>query len=239
MQNTSAKSKQLTIGILGGMGSYATIHAFKQYAEIFEAEKEWDRPRLVIDNRCTMPSRVRAFLHNENVKQLIDEMTDSLSNLMKVGCKKIILACNTSHLFLPMVYQNIPELEEHIVHIVAECAKSIDDSIQEIYLLASEGTIESGIYQDYLSQRGIRCLVPQREEYVMLRDCIEAVKQNKYSKLIENTFVELVNRNNACILGCTELPVLYEMYSNSVTAGYIFDPVAIALKKIREEYSNE
>ena len=54
--------KDLIIGVLGGMGTYATIHLFKQYAEIFEAKKEWDRPRMIIDNRCTMPSRVRAIL---------------------------------------------------------------------------------------------------------------------------------------------------------------------------------
>lgn len=55
--------KDLVIGVLGGMGTYATINLFKQYAEVFPAEKEWERPRIIIDNRCTMPSRVRAFLY--------------------------------------------------------------------------------------------------------------------------------------------------------------------------------
>lgn len=91
--------ENLNIGVLGEMGTYATIHFFKQYAEIFLAEKEWDRPRIVIDNRCTMPSRVRAFLYNENVDQLVAEMADSMQYLTDEGCNRIILACNTSHLF--------------------------------------------------------------------------------------------------------------------------------------------
>ena len=62
---------EFVIGVLGGMGTYATINLFKQYAKVFPAEKEWDRPRIIIDNRCTMPSRVRAFLYNENVDELI------------------------------------------------------------------------------------------------------------------------------------------------------------------------
>ena len=70
--------KDLVICVLGGMGTYATINLFKQYAEVFPAEKEWERPRIVIDNRCTMPSRVRAFLYHENVDKLLDEMTDSI-----------------------------------------------------------------------------------------------------------------------------------------------------------------
>lgn len=32
--------KNFTIGVLGGMGTYATINMFRQYADIFEAEKE-------------------------------------------------------------------------------------------------------------------------------------------------------------------------------------------------------
>ena len=71
-------NKDLVIGVLGGMGTYATIHLFQQYAEVFNAEKEWDRPRIIIDNRCTMPSRVRAFLYNEKENELVEEMVDSL-----------------------------------------------------------------------------------------------------------------------------------------------------------------
>ena len=41
--------KNFNIGVLGGMGTYATIHLFKQYAEVFPAEKEWERPRIIID----------------------------------------------------------------------------------------------------------------------------------------------------------------------------------------------
>lgn len=77
--------KDLVIGVLGGMGTYATINLFKQYAEVFPAEKEWDRPRIIIDNRCTMPSRVRAFLYHENVDKLVEEMSDSIEGLLKIG----------------------------------------------------------------------------------------------------------------------------------------------------------
>lgn len=44
-----------TIGIVGGMGSYATLDFFRRILDASPAEKEWDRPRAVIDNHCTMP----------------------------------------------------------------------------------------------------------------------------------------------------------------------------------------
>lgn len=113
--------ENLNIGVLGRMGIYATIRLFKQYAEIFPAEKEWDRPRIVIDNRCTMPSRVRAFLYNENVDQLVAEMADSMQYLTDAGCNRIILACNTSHLFLPKIYSRVPQLEDKVFNIIDNC----------------------------------------------------------------------------------------------------------------------
>ena len=119
--------KDLVIGVLGGMGTYATINLFKQYAEVFPAEKEWERPRIIIDNRCTMPSRVRAFLYHENVERLIDEMADSIDGLLKIGggSARIILACNTSHLFLPQIYKKVPEAKSAVINIIHSCVEQI------------------------------------------------------------------------------------------------------------------
>lgn len=229
-------NKDITIGILGGMGTYATIHLFQQYADIFPAEKEWDRPRIIIDNRCTMPSRVRAFLYHENVSQLIAEMSESMQYLNQAGCNRIILACNTSHLFLPEIYKKVPQLQESVVHIIDVCVeKIVADNIQNTYLLASEGTIESHIYQNVLETKGLSCLVPEPKEYHMLRECIEAVKQNQYSDAVKNTFLELVNRYDSCILGCTELPILYEKYKDSILCPQIYDPLLLGLEKIKKE----
>ena len=229
--------ENLNIGVLGGMGTYATIHLFKQYAEIFPAEKEWDRPRIVIDNRCTMPSRVRAFLYNENVDQLVAEMADSMQYLTDAGCNRIILACNTSHLFLPQIYQKVPAIEGKVVNIIHTCVEKIsEDDIRQVYLLGSEGTIESGIYQNALEKCGIKCVVPERSEYGLLRECIEAVKQNKYTDVVEENFLRLLEGHNNCILGCTELPIMYEKYREYISSRNIYDPLLLGLKKIRSEY---
>lgn len=233
--------KDLVIGVLGGMGTYATINLFKQYAEVFPAEKEWERPRIIIDNRCTMPSRVRAFLYHENVDELVDEMTDSISNLLRVGGSniRIILACNTSHLFLPRIFEKIPDAEQSVINIIDACVQKIDrDKVKQVSLLASEGTIESDIYQTALARRGICCLAPEKNEYSRLRECIEAVKQNEYSDEIRKIFNSLMDRNVPCILGCTELPILYEKYKDGISV-QVYDPILIALKKIKEEFDHE
>lgn len=232
--------KDFSIGVLGGMGTYATIHLFQQYAEIFPAEREWERPRIVIDNRCTMPSRVRAFLYNENVDRLVDEMSDSMQRLADAGCNRIILACNTSHLFLPRIYDKVPDLEGKVVHIIHTCVARInEDNVKEVYLLGSEGTIESGIYQRELEKKGIECIVPDRDEYGMLRECIEAVKQNKYTDVAGKAFLKLIDGHDNCILGCTELPIMYEKYKEKIPSKNIYDPLLLGLEKIRSEYIDD
>ena len=232
--------ENFVIGVLGGMGTYATINLFRQYAEVFPAEKEWERPRIVIDNRCTMPSRVRAFLYNENVEKLVDEMSDSMKHLVDSGCTKIILACNTSHLFLPKIYEKVPELRNKVLDIIDNCVEKIkNDGADVVYLLASEGTIESRIYQSKLEQNGIKCLVPELKEYGLLRECIEAVKQNKYTDEIQYKFSALVNRCGSCILGCTELPILYEKYGDAVQCEKVYDPLLLGLQNLKKEYDND
>lgn len=86
-----------TIGVIGGMGSYATLDFFHRLLTAFPAEKDWDRPRIIIDNRCTMPSRVRAILYNEATDEVSHDLAESTRNLIHSGADILVLACNTSH----------------------------------------------------------------------------------------------------------------------------------------------
>ncbi len=228
------------IGVLGGMGTYATINLFKEYTNVFPAIKEWDRPRIIIDNRCTMPSRVRAYLYNEKVDELVNEMSESMDYLTKAGANKIILACMTSHLFLPKIYQKVPQLKGKVVNLIENCAKIVnDDKIKKIYILGSEGTIGSKIFQNELEKYNIECSVPNEEEYTIMRDCIESVKQNKYTTDTKKKFLNIINRSDYVILGCTALPILYQKYQKYITCKKAYDPLELALKTIKKEDTND
>ena len=113
------------IGIVGGMGSYATLDFFRRIIDAFPAVKEWERPRVLIDNYCTMPSRVRAILYNERKEELICDLCESVKNLLRSGADKIIFACNTSHVFIPEVIARVPESANKIIHIIDSCAAEI------------------------------------------------------------------------------------------------------------------
>ena len=108
------EKEELVIGVVGGMGSYATVDFFRRLVDAFPAEKDWERPRIVIDNYTTIPSRVRAVLYHEREEELMDCLYSSIRNLIDIGANKIIVSCNTAHIFLPRVLERLPEGKDRI-----------------------------------------------------------------------------------------------------------------------------
>lgn len=229
----------MVIGVLGGMGSYATLNFFKRYLAAFPAEKEWDRPRILIDNRCTMPSRVRAVLYGEKRQQLVEEMADSIARLYDAGCTHIICACGTSHIFLPEVLQLVPQATPCVVNILEVSAAALKTrGITEVSLLATEGSVQSGIYQKTYGKYGIEVEPPKETDLPRFRELIEAVKKNQNTDEVMSAFEKLLNEqtNSTVVLGCTEFPVLYSHQPMNLRSDLmIVDPLEEVLKLLRRE----
>lgn len=229
--------EKLVIGCLGGMGTYATINFFKLYADIFEAKLENERPRLLIDNNCTMPSRVRAYLYGEKKDILVNSMADSLSNLILSGATRLVLGCNTSHLFLDDIYEIKPELRDYIVNIIEVCGDFLKNKgIKQVFLLGSEATIDSNVFGKVFSKYGIEVLAPNGSAYQKIRNCIEAVKRNIYTAETEAEFISLFDKKIPYVLGCTELPVLFKKYYNSLRHIEAYDSLELSLRYIKDKY---
>ena len=230
----------MIIGIVGGMGSYATVDFFKRIIDSFPAEKEWDRPRVIVDNYCTMPSRVRAILYDERKDELCECLAASVKMLIENNADRIILACNTSHVFLPEIYKLVPECIGRVIDIIDSLAHElVVEKINSVSLIASEGTIESGIYNKKLESRNIEIETPTLSQYENLRLFIESIKQNSLTDDIRHKFVDYVNdcTQEAVILGCTELPILYSECLK-LTGGVkkkIFDPLQSAIDVLHGE----
>ncbi len=232
-------SDDVVLGVLGGMGSFATLFMFEQILNKFPAKRDWERPRIIIDNNCTMPSRVRAIMFNEKNDQLINEMTSSLSHLIDAGATDIILACNTSHVFLEKIYQKNQKLKRYIhniIEITADYCKN--NKIDNAYLLASEGTIISKIYENNFKKNNLK-IDYSKKDFVPIREFIECVKQNKITKKNLNDFANFVNniKNDTVILGCTELPILYEKCKNKIVKKVV-NPLELAIDEIKQKYDN-
>ena len=227
-----------TIGIIGGMGSYATLDFFHRILNSFPAEKDWDRPRIIIDNRCTMPSRVRAILYNEAVDEVSHDLAESTRNLIRRGADILVLACNTSHVFLPRILEAVPEAEGRFVNIIESLADSLLASGERVFrLMASEGTLDSKVYQRYLEPHGIEIEPPGEDDYRVFRSLIEDVKQDRVDDDTVTRFINAVHAggNENVIIGCTEFPPIYRKAAETLASeGYrVFDPLDTTITKIK------
>lgn len=229
------------IGIVGGFGSYATLDFFNRLLESFPAKKEWDRPRILIDNYCTLPSRVRGILYHENEKEIINGLVTSIKNLMNAGATKIIITCNTAHYYLNDVYDILPESEKYIVNIIEELAIQLNaNDIKEVSLIATEGTILAKVYQKTFEKYNIIINAPNEKEFFKMRELIEVVKQNKeINAKVKQNFINLLKeqKNKSVILGCTEFPVLCKYVKEDIEKENItiYDPLESAILKIKRD----
>lgn len=141
----------------------------------------------------------------------------------------MFLACNTSHVFLDEVRALVPEAAGYVVDMIALLAKSVaDKGVKRAFLLASEGTIASGIYQNRFGVEGVKVIPAGDEIQERLRGFIELVKQNMVDDAAKEEFAAFVcglSEPNV-ILGCTELPLLVDCPIGDVD---LLDPMQAAI----------
>ena len=64
-KNKEITDRETTIGILGGMGPYATNFFFKRILDLTPVKMDKDHFHTIIDNNVKIPSRTRAVKYNE------------------------------------------------------------------------------------------------------------------------------------------------------------------------------
>jgi aspartate racemase len=131
-----------------------------------------------------------------------------------MGATFLVIPCNTAHAFLDRL---TPHIGVPIVSILDTAADAIADnypSARRVGLLATTGTISSGIYQDALRRRGLDVIVPDddlQEHCVM--PAIRAVKANSRHESVRSRFVEAADNldkrgAHVILAACTEIPVM-------------------------------
>ena len=100
-----------------------------------------------------------------------------------------------------------------IISMIEETAIEVKRAnISKVGILATDGTIRTGIYQKALSVRGIETDVPDEEHQLAVMEAIYAVKAGcdlkEATQILEPALTWMSERVEAVIAGCTELPML-------------------------------
>lgn len=202
-----------TIGILGGMGPMATADLFKKIVDYTAAAKDGEHIHVCIDSNTDIPDRTEAILHRG--KDPVPEMVGSAVRLECMGADFLLIPCNTAHYFYDKISAmvHIP-----VLNMIEETAKEVKrQNIDCVGLLATDGTIETGVYDRVLESYGIRVLHPsipaQKNVMDLIYKGVKAGNKNIDLSGFYGTMDELMqNGAQTLILGCTELPIAFDMY---------------------------
>ena len=203
-----------TIGILGGMGPLATADLYRKIIERTRADRDNEHIRVYIDGNAAIPDRTAAILHGG--EDPVPEMLSALRHLEACGADCIIMPCNTAHYFLPRLQAmtEVPFLS--MLEATAKtCAAAFPGKTAAI--LATKGTLATGLYEQALAKEGVAYLVPDADEQdALMRVIYDGVKADAQPESYRADMEMVLERLTAkgadyFILGCTELPLAAEL----------------------------
>ena len=247
------------IGILGGMGTQAGLDFCNKLAVLNRGKIDQDYPLFLLYNKSNIPGRPESigiqtsrltnrFSNSKNKKKyrlVLDSLLKGCRLLKKDKCKFIVIPCNTAHYWyddlrkrtkLPII--NMPK--EVFIHTKKTCKKN-----SSIGLLATEGTLNTGVYNKFFD-KNYNLIFPNISlQKNSVNKAIKFVKMGNVkaaSKIIKPAINYLIKKKcKKIILGCTELPIAifaFKSFKKVKTSKIFLDPNLIlanaAMKKYRK-----
>lgn len=161
---------------------------------------------MLVANLPHIPDRSKAMLMagEDPLPALLDGI--DILNRNRVGL--IAIPCNSAHYW----YDALRERSEApILHIAEACVAAIPQGVQRVAVLATGGTLRSGLYQRILRRSEIEPVVPDDDAQAQIDACIHAVKAGDLdasARALETALRYFAEHGaGAAVMGCTEIPL--------------------------------
>ena len=245
------------IGILGGMGTQAGLDFCNKLAILYRGKIDQEYPLFVLYNKSNIPGRPESIgvqtssLSNRaiNIKSqkkyslVLKSLMDGCKVLKKSKCKFIVIPCNTAHYWyddlqkkisLPII--NMPK--EVYNYTKKKCKKN-----SSIGLLATEGTLKTGIYNKFFD-KDYNLIYPNLNiQKNSVNKAIKLVKMGKVksaNRIIKKAIDYLIKKKcKKIILGCTELPIAifaFKSFKTIKSSKIFLDPNLILANAAMKKY---
>lgn len=219
------------IGILGGMGPEATAGLYRMIISATPVKKDQDHYRVIIDSNSKIPDRTPAIVGKG--ESPLPMMLETGRNLEKAGADFIIMPCNTAHFFFDQLQAGLNILILHMIRLSANYSSVNFSSVRKVGLLASDGTLKSGLYDDCYGKEGIEIIVPSNEfQKQVMMAIYKDIKRGDLSsgevklRLVAEKLIE--DGAEAIICGCTEVSLVLHDGDISVP---VIDPMQVLAEK--------
>ncbi len=190
------------LGILGGMGPEAGLEFAKILIELTPAEKDQDHLEFILLNLSSVPDRTAHILGKG--PDPVPRIIEGIKLLERAGAIHVIIPCNTAHYFFERISSKV---SCYLYNMVALAVEELERrGIEKVGLLATTGTVRSGLYEKYL--KNFTVIKPENQQAVQ-KAIYERAKKGDMeaaAEELERLGLELMARGaEAVLLGCTEV----------------------------------
>lgn len=203
------------LGVLGGMGPQATNTFYQFVIDRTSARTDQEHVNALILSDSDMPDRTSAILGGDAEREAVYQRLLADARLLEgAGCTCIAVPCNTSHFFLDRVQTQIGI---PILHMIRETARLLAArGLRRPGILATDGTIQTGLYQKEFSAAGIEAVIPspgaQKLVMSLIYDDVKAGRDGDPQKFAA-VHQDLLAQGCDCgVLACTELSVFADKH---------------------------
>lgn len=196
------------LGVLGGMGPQATQMFYQRVLDRTDAERDQDHIPTLILSDTAMPDRTAAIRSGDTAAIYAQLLADARV-LEHWGASAIAIPCNTSHTFVPRLQG---ELAVPIVNMVTETAAALKAlGAKRAGILATDGTVQMGLYQSACEAAGLQAVTPPPEIQKLVMSVIyDEIKKGEKGSREKFAAIDAALRAMGCdraVLACTELSV--------------------------------
>ncbi len=234
-QREPAPDARKTVGIIGGMGPAATHAFFGQILALTHARTDQEHLHLIIDNDPSIPDRT-AFLLGRG-EDPVPALVAAARRLEAAGCDLLVMPCNTAAAFVDQIG---PTVSIPILDWTGEAADAAARASRDtVGILATTGTIQAGLYQRALADRGHKAIVPDRADQETVMDVIygpTGVKAGNAAAGRDRDLLAVADRlvergAQSILLACTELPLALPATDRRWSAPAI-DPSLVVAERV-------
>lgn len=203
--------RELTAGVLGGMGPDATVDFMARVLAATEVRSDQGHIRLLVDQNPKIPNRQRALL--EGTESPAPTLASMAARLEAMGADFLVMPCNTAHAFAAEIQAAV---DIPLVSIVDVTMAAVTESgSRSVGLLASAACLDAAVYQDALEAAGLTPVLQSLEELAELTALIAAIKLGEHGAGVGSSMLALAESlveqgATALIVGCTEIPLVLD-----------------------------
>ena len=203
------------LGVIGGMGPLATQVFYKRLIDRTEAACDQEHIDMIILSHASMPDRTAAIRAGDTEAVFAKLLADARA-LEKNGAGVIAIPCNTSHYFWQDLQAQVGVPIIHMVRRTVEYIREKNPDIMKIGVLATDGTVYSGIYARECTRLGLECIAPPADIQKLVMDIIyNQVKKGLDGSIEDFSIIDAFLKESGCqaaVLACTELSCFKETH---------------------------